>query len=92
MIKDAAGCLATSLAGHDKGHIYIIVKEENEYVYLSDGKIRTINNPKKKNKKHIQINKKYKESIVLITNENEEIVNATIRTAIKTYLAGNADF
>lgn len=92
MIKDTAGCLATSLAGHDKGHIYIIVKEENEYVYLSDGKIRTINNPKKKNKKHIQINKKYKENIALITNENEEIVNVTIRTAIKTYLAGNADF
>ncbi len=47
MIEDTVGCIAYSLAGHDKGHIYLIIKEEKEYVYLSDGKIRTINNPKK---------------------------------------------
>ena len=92
MIEEAVGCFAYSLAGHDKGHIYLIIKEEKEYVYLSDGKIRTINNPKKKNKKHIQANKKYKENIASITNENKEIADETIRKAIKTYLAGNADF
>ena len=25
-----------SLAGHDKGTIYIIIKEENDYVYVVD--------------------------------------------------------
>ena len=54
------GCMAISLAGHDKNEIYLIVREEKEYVYLADGRGRTCENPKRKNKKHIQVIKKYK--------------------------------
>lgn len=54
------GCMAVSLAGHDRNKIYLIVGEEEEYVYLADGRIKTREHPKKKNKKHIQIIKKYK--------------------------------
>ncbi|MCM1254163.1 MAG: hypothetical protein NC321_15190 [Clostridium sp.] len=53
------GMLAASKAGHDKSKVYVIVKEEPEYIYLVDGKSRTWEKPKKKNKKHIQIIKKY---------------------------------
>lgn len=49
------GMLAKSKAGHDKGHIYVILKEDNAYVYLVDGAIRRMENPKKKKKKHVQI-------------------------------------
>ena len=49
------GMLAKSKAGHDKGHIYVIYKIEEAYVYLIDGHIRTMDNPKKKKKKHVQI-------------------------------------
>ena len=48
------GFLASSKAGHDKDKIYIIIKEDTEYVWLADGKIRTMDKPKKKRKKHIQ--------------------------------------
>ena len=48
------GFLASSKAGHDKNKIYVIIKEDVEYVWLSDGKIKTMDNPKKKRKKHIQ--------------------------------------
>ena len=48
------GNLAKSLAGHDKGRIYMIIREENEMVYLADGKIRPVERPKCKRKKHIQ--------------------------------------
>ncbi len=48
------GNLAKSLAGHDKGKIYMIVREEKEMVYLADGKNRPIERPKCKRKKHIQ--------------------------------------
>ena len=58
------GCMALSLAGHDRNQIYLIVGEEKEYVYLADGKTRTCTQPKKKNKKHIQIIKKYKNPVV----------------------------
>ena len=50
--------LARSKAGHDNGQIYVIIKEEEEYVYLADGRLKPAARPKKKNRKHIQIIKK----------------------------------
>ena len=47
MVMYEAGMLARSKAGHDKAQMYII-KEV-------DGRIRTLGNPKKKKKKHVQI-------------------------------------
>ena len=49
------GMLAKSKAGHDKGHVYVIYEVDETYVYLVDGKIRTLSNPKKKKQKHVQI-------------------------------------
>lgn len=49
------GMLARSKAGHDKGHVYVIYNIEEAYVYLVDGEIRTIEKPKKKKKKHVQL-------------------------------------
>ena len=53
------GYFAYSMAGHDKGKIYLIIKEDADYVWLADGRARGLSNPKRKNKKHIQIIKKY---------------------------------
>ena len=49
------GMMARSLAGHDQNQYYVILREEGAYVYLADGKIRTVDRPKKKKKKHIQL-------------------------------------
>ena len=32
--------LALSLAGHDKGHYYVVVGEEAEAVYVADGELK----------------------------------------------------
>ena len=31
--------LAKSLAGHDKDHVYVVVKEDDSNVYLADGHV-----------------------------------------------------
>ena len=49
------GMLAKSKAGHDKGHLYVIYDVDETYVYLVDGETRTIDKPKKKKRKHVQI-------------------------------------
>ena len=49
-----AGMAARSLAGHDKGHWYLVLSEEGGYAYLIDGQNRTAARPKKKNKIHLQ--------------------------------------
>ena len=45
------GMLAYSLAGHDKGSLYYIVKADEKFVWLSDGKLKDTASPKRKNRK-----------------------------------------
>ena len=48
------GTIVKSIAGHDKDNLFVIINVENEYVYLVDGKCRTLSKPKKKKIKHVQ--------------------------------------
>lgn len=87
------GMFAVSKAGHDKGKLYIIIKEENEYVYLADGRQKPLEAPKKKKKKHIQIIKRIGKdgcpdagAIDAIDIEgNQQVRNEDIKRAIKEY-------
>lgn len=83
MIHYDIGTLAFSKAGHDKDELFIIIKEEPEYIYLVDGKNRTLEKPKKKNKKHIQVVHFIEESLLEKINENKRISNEDIKRAIK---------
>ncbi len=50
-----SGQVVKSLAGRDKGKLYLIIGfVEGDRVFLADGRCRTVNNPKKKNLKHLQ--------------------------------------
>ena len=45
------GMLAKSLAGHDKGKIYVVINIEENHIFLVDGTVRTLDRPKKKKRK-----------------------------------------
>ena len=75
------GFWAYSLAGHDKGEVYLIIKETKDFVYVADVVVRTLDRPKKKNKRHIQIIKKGNPRIDISSVTNEEI-----KHFIKLYL------
>ena len=47
MDKFEAGMLAKSKAGHDTGKIYVIADTDDAYVYLVDGKVRTLDKAEK---------------------------------------------
>lgn len=80
------GKFATSKAGHDKLKVYVIIKEEPEYVYLADGVYKTILKPKKKSKKHIQIiNKDQDENLTEKLLNKESVSDEEIKRAIKIY-------
>ena len=85
------GELATSKAGHDKDRLYLIVGEEEECVYLCDGRLRGVEHPKKKKKKHIQIiHSSAQDALVQsiqqkLPGEIDEI-NRRIRKTLEEYL------
>jgi len=48
------GTIVFSKAGHDKGEAMVVLESDGEYLTLADGKLRTLEKPKKKKAKHIQ--------------------------------------
>ena len=80
------GFLASSKAGHDKDIIYVIIKEDTEYVWLADGRIKTISKPKKKRKKHVQIIKYFNnEDMQSKLLEGEAVSDLEIMMILKKY-------
>lgn len=85
------GELATSKAGHDKDRLYMIVGEEGECVYLCDGRLRGVEHPKKKKKKHIQIiHSSAQETLIQIIKQNlpgeRDEIDRQIRKTLEDYL------
>ncbi len=76
--------LAVSRSGHDKDSLYVIIKEEANLVYLADGKLKPIEKPKRKNRKHIQIIKNLPKDITEVFTQ-ENFRNEEIKRAIKLY-------
>ena len=74
---------AKSLSGHDKNQYYFVLKKEADEILLVNGTNRSLEKPKKKNEKHIQIIKKVPAVIeeILATEQS----NLTIKKAIKEY-------
>ena len=51
-----AGSIAISTSGRDKGAAYIILQQYDDiYVAVSDGKYRSVSDPKRKNVRHLLI-------------------------------------
>ena len=76
---------AKSLCGHDKDEIYVVYKEDEIYVYLVNGKNKTIDKPKKKKQKHIQMIKHLPDEIKAFASE-EKLSDETVKKMIQIYL------
>ena len=77
------GMTAVSLAGHDKGKTYVILSADENYVYLVDGSIRTLQNPKKKKIKHVQVNHTVSSWIQNLLDANKKVYDSDIIRALR---------
>lgn len=48
------GMIVRAIAGKEQDKFYSIIKLDNNFVYLADGKHRKLEQPKRKNKKHVR--------------------------------------
>lgn len=74
------GMFARSKAGHDRGSLYLVWRVEGDYAYLVDGGRRTLEKPKKKKLKHVQIIHRIPEGW-----NSENIKNDDIKRAVRQY-------
>lgn len=62
MAEFCAGGLARSLAGHDKGELYVVIRREGKRIWLSDGRHHPLDGQKQKNPRHLEVIGKYEEA------------------------------
>ena len=70
-----AGAVVLAIAGREKNEVFLIAKDEGEYAYLVNGTSRPIENPKKKNKKHLHLLCKSEKTQLNMSELNNAQVN-----------------
>lgn len=63
------GSIVKSKAGHNKDSFFVVFRVEGAYAFICDGKHRKIDNPKKKNLKHLALTK----SVVELPQTNKQL-------------------
>lgn len=79
------GSIVMSKAGRDKSNCFIVVAQENDYVYICDGDLRKIDKPKKKKKKHLSVTSTVCNSIGEKIVANNKVTNAELRRALAEF-------
>lgn len=83
------GRIVMSQAGRDKGRFMIVVGIiDTNYVYVADGSLRKIENPKKKNIKHLKATKKRADLIAEKLIKKRKIKNTEIRETLQELVGG----
>ncbi len=81
----ALGQVVFSKYGRDKGKAFIVTAEEGEFIYLVDGRLRTLAKPKKKKAKHVQITYHIDNEIGEKLGLKKYLNDADFRKALRVY-------
>lgn len=80
------GQVVKSKAGRDKGRVFLIFDIiDNEYVFIIDGDLRRLDNPKKKKIKHLILYKEVLPELQYRKENNFNINNAYIRKLLEPF-------
>jgi len=77
------GLIVRTISGHDKNEIFIVVETTKNFAYLTNGKNRPLDKPKRKNIKHI-IKVGLSNEILDLINNNK-LDNSQIIKVLKEY-------
>lgn len=78
------GRVVYSKAGRDSGRTFVIVNVIDEiYVYISDGDLRTVEKPKKKKLKHLNITNDVVEEIRELIISGQNLSNSKMKKFLK---------
>lgn len=77
------GQLVKSRAGRDKDKSYLILAWDHEFVYVVDGDSRRLQNPKKKNIRHLWYTDKVASFVNIKLENGTKVTNADIREALR---------
>ena len=74
-----------AIAGRDKGKHFIVTSQEDNYLYLCNGKCRKVGSPKKKKIRHVTFSGVKNEFILNRLTTTGKVTNKEVRYALSDY-------
>ena len=68
-----------STAGREKGQLFYCVAADDQFVWLADGKGRTLDKPKRKKRKHVQKVLRAETRVALKLRNSDKVLNSELR-------------
>ena len=78
------GDIVVSITGHDRGEHYLVIDCDKDFIYVADGRLKTLDKPKKKNIKHVSRLGKSDEFID-IRNSDENFNDVKLKYLLKKW-------
>ena len=82
--------VVVSTAGRDRGQWFYVIKEEPQYLYLANGKDRTLDKPKRKKRKHIQKVLRSETRVAEKLRAGDKVLNSELRRDLAFLARENA--
>lgn len=79
------GDVVRSAAGHDRGALFLVLREEGDFVWLVDGKRRKLETPKKKRRKHVVSAGVWTHPVAGRLQNGEPVLDSEIRRALAAF-------
>ena len=80
------GEIVSSTAGRDAGRYFIVVDIiDDKYVWIADGDLHKVEDPKKKNIKHINKTEKVVEELTIWLRKNKRVRDEDLKRAVRDY-------
>ncbi len=77
--------IVLSKYGHDKEKYFLVVSKDEDFLYLSDGKSRKAQKPKKKNIKHVIPTGEVSKELLNKLQSGDTLTNKEIRYSLRKF-------
>ena len=84
----STGDVVRSAAGHDRGELFLVLREEGDFLWLVDGKGRKLETPKKKRRKHVVSAGVWTHPVTGRLREGGPVLDSEIRRALAAFRTG----
>ena len=71
--------VVVSTAGHDQGQLFYVIHMDNEFLYLANGKDRSLYKLKRKKRKHVQKVLRSETRVVEKLIHGDKVLNSELR-------------
>ena len=79
------GDVVSSAAGHDRNGLFLVLREEGDFVWVADGKRRTVEAPKKKRRKHVVSAGVWTHPVAGRIRNGEPVLDSEVRRALGAF-------